>query len=107
MIIPELDYAGVAVFAVSGALAAGRKSLDLIGVVVIATVLPYAKRRMVGPFIFLDPMGPVVFPGIPKSVDVRPHPHIGLSTVTYLFDAAFSFIHHKKSKLQGTPRPCV
>jgi redox-sensitive bicupin YhaK (pirin superfamily) len=53
----------------------------------VGRVLPYAKRRMVGPFIFLDHMGPVVFPpGIPKSVDVRPHPHIGLSTVTYLFE---------------------
>jgi redox-sensitive bicupin YhaK (pirin superfamily) len=53
----------------------------------VARALPYAKRRMVGPFIFLDHMGPVVFPpGIPKSVDVRPHPHIGLSTVTYLFE---------------------
>jgi redox-sensitive bicupin YhaK (pirin superfamily) len=51
----------------------------------VARVLPYAKRRMVGPFIFFDHMGPVNFPpGIPKSVDVRPHPHIGLSTVTYL-----------------------
>ena len=53
----------------------------------VGRVLPYAKRRMVGPFIFLDHMGPVDFPpGIPRSVDVRPHPHIGLSTVTYLFD---------------------
>jgi redox-sensitive bicupin YhaK (pirin superfamily) len=51
----------------------------------VARVLPYAKRRMVGPFIFFDHMGPVDFPaGIPRSVDVRPHPHIGLSTVTYL-----------------------
>jgi redox-sensitive bicupin YhaK (pirin superfamily) len=42
---------------------------------------------MVGPFIFFDHMGPVDFPpGIPRAVDVRPHPHIGLSTVTYLFD---------------------
>jgi redox-sensitive bicupin YhaK (pirin superfamily) len=53
----------------------------------VGRVLPYAKRRMVGPFIFLDHMGPIVFaPGIPKSVDVRPHPHIGLSTITYLFE---------------------
>lgn len=53
----------------------------------VGRVLPYAKRRMVGPFVFFDHMGPVDFPpGIPKSVDVRPHPHIGLSTVTYLFD---------------------
>jgi redox-sensitive bicupin YhaK (pirin superfamily) len=50
-------------------------------------VLPFAQRRMVGPFIFFDHMGPVTFPpGIPRTVDVRPHPHIGLSTVTYLFD---------------------
>ena len=53
----------------------------------VGRLLPYARRRMVGPFIFLDHMGPVDFPpGIPRSVDVRPHPHIGLSTVTYLFD---------------------
>jgi redox-sensitive bicupin YhaK (pirin superfamily) len=53
----------------------------------VGRVLPHARRRMVGPFIFFDHMGPVDFPpGIPRSVDVRPHPHIGLSTVTYLFD---------------------
>ncbi len=53
----------------------------------VGRVLPYAKRRMVGPFIFFDHMGPVQFaPGIPRNVDVRPHPHIGLSTVTYLFE---------------------
>jgi redox-sensitive bicupin YhaK (pirin superfamily) len=53
----------------------------------VGRVLPFAQRRMVGPFVFFDHMGPVDFPpGIPKNVDVRPHPHIGLSTVTYLFD---------------------
>lgn len=53
----------------------------------VGRILPEAKRRMVGPFIFFDHMGPVDFPpGIPRSVDVRPHPHIGLSTVTYLFE---------------------
>ena len=53
----------------------------------VGRVLPYAKRRMVGPFIFLDHMGPADFPpGLPRSADVRPHPHIGLATVTYLFD---------------------
>jgi redox-sensitive bicupin YhaK (pirin superfamily) len=53
----------------------------------VGRVLPFPGRRMVGPFIFLDHMGPVDFPpGIPRSVDVRPHPHIGLATVTYLFD---------------------
>lgn len=53
----------------------------------VGRVLPSAKRRMVGPFIFFDHMGPVNFPrGIPRDVDVRPHPHIGLSTITYLFE---------------------
>jgi redox-sensitive bicupin YhaK (pirin superfamily) len=52
----------------------------------VGRVLPAAQRRMVGPFVFFDHMGPVDFPaGIPRTVDVRPHPHIGLSTVTYLF----------------------
>src|SRR5882672_10064073 len=52
----------------------------------VGRVLPYTRRHMVGPFIFFDHIGPVSFePGIPKTVDVRPHPHIGLATVTYLF----------------------
>jgi hypothetical protein len=53
----------------------------------VGRVLPFAKRRMVGPFVFFDHMGPVEFAaGFGREVDVRPHPHIGLSTVTYLFD---------------------
>jgi hypothetical protein len=53
----------------------------------VGRVLPFAKHRTVGPFVFFDHMGPIDFaPGFPRSVDVRPHPHIGLSTVTYLFD---------------------
>lgn len=53
----------------------------------VGRVLPSGARRMVGPFIFFDHMGPVDFArGISRSVDVRPHPHIGLATVTYLFD---------------------
>ncbi|HEX5613287.1 MAG TPA: pirin family protein [Burkholderiales bacterium] len=53
----------------------------------VGRLLPFASRRMVGPFIFFDRMGPVQFPpGLPQSVDVRPHPHIGLSTLTYLFE---------------------
>ncbi len=52
----------------------------------VGRVLPQARRRMVGPFAFFDHMGPAHFaPGLPRSVDVRPHPHIGLSTITYLF----------------------
>ena len=53
----------------------------------VGRVLPHPRRRMIGPFVFFDHMGPVDFPrGLPRSVDVRPHPPIGLSTVTYLFD---------------------
>jgi redox-sensitive bicupin YhaK (pirin superfamily) len=53
----------------------------------VGRVLPFAQRRMVGPFIFLDRMGPATFAaGLPRSTDVRPHPHIGLSTLTYLFE---------------------
>ena len=53
----------------------------------VGRVLPCTQRRMVGPFIFFDHMGPVDFPpGIPRSTDVRPHPHIGLSTITYLLE---------------------
>jgi redox-sensitive bicupin YhaK (pirin superfamily) len=53
----------------------------------VGRVLPAARRRMVGPFVFFDHMGPADFPpGVPRSLDVRPHPHIGLSTVTYLFE---------------------
>jgi redox-sensitive bicupin YhaK (pirin superfamily) len=53
----------------------------------VGRVLPYHRRRMVGPFIFFDHLGPERMPaGISRTVDVRPHPHIGLSTLTYLFD---------------------
>jgi redox-sensitive bicupin YhaK (pirin superfamily) len=57
-----------------------------IGLLEVGRVLPFAQRRMVGPFIFLDHMGPLVLPpNVPRETDVRPHPHIGLATVTYLF----------------------
>jgi redox-sensitive bicupin YhaK (pirin superfamily) len=53
----------------------------------VGRVLPFARHRMVGPFVFFDHMGPVQMrAGLPRSADVRPHPHIGLSTVTYLFE---------------------
>jgi len=49
----------------------------------VRRALPSTQRRMVGPFVFLDEMGPATFaPG--RGLDVRPHPHIGLATVTYL-----------------------
>lgn len=68
-----------------------RRRRDLGGGFEVGRVLPFAKRRMVGPFIFFDQMGPVrLAAGIPGTLDVRPHPHIGLATVTYLFDGAMT-----------------
>src|SRR5579872_3855537 len=62
------------------------RSRDL-GGFTVGRVLPFATRRSIGPFVFFDHFGPLVFPpGIPRSVDVRPHPHIGLSTLSYLFE---------------------
>lgn len=59
----------------------------------VRRALPTARRRLVGPFIFFDRMGPAILkPG--DAMDVRPHPHIGLSTVTYLFDGE---IKHRDS----------
>jgi redox-sensitive bicupin YhaK (pirin superfamily) len=55
-----------------------------IGGFLVHRALPSARRRMVGPFIFLDEMGPGEFRA-GAGLDVRPHPHIGLATVTYLF----------------------
>jgi hypothetical protein len=57
-----------------------------LGAFEVGRVLPYAPHRTVGPFVFFDHMGPVDMPaGLTRDADVRPHPHIGLSTVTYLF----------------------
>lgn len=64
---------------------------DLGGGFTVGRVLPFHARRMVGPYIFFDHIGPVeLAPGIPKSLDVRPHPHIGLATVTYLYSGAIT-----------------
>jgi len=52
----------------------------------VKRILPFRLRRMVGPFIFMDHAGPVLdIPAQPSELDVLPHPHIGLSTVSYLF----------------------
>ncbi len=68
------------------------RAKDLAGMP-INRVLPWVKKRMVGPFIFLDHMGPVHFDKDHK-MNVNSHPHIGLSTLTYLFKGR---IHHKDS----------
>ena len=62
---------------------------DLGGGFKVRRVLPFHKRRMVGPFIFFDHFGPVDYPP-GKGFDVRSHPHIGLATVTYLFEGAIA-----------------
>ncbi|WP_207485693.1 pirin family protein [Arenibaculum pallidiluteum] len=56
-----------------------------IGGFAVRRALPSAQRRMVGPFIFLDSMGPVTFRS-GEGIDTRPHPHIGLATLTYLLE---------------------
>jgi len=67
-----------------------RRGHDLGGGLEVGRVLPFHAQRMVGPFIFFDHLGPVdLAPGFPRNLDVRPHPHIGL-TVTYLYDGAIT-----------------
>src|SRR3954454_17380556 len=51
----------------------------------VGRVLPAPERRLVGPFIFFDHIGPATLEA-GRALDVRPHPHIGLATVTYLFE---------------------
>ena len=54
----------------------------------VRRALPDIKKRAIGPFVFFDHMGPAIFPA-GQGIDVRPHPHIGLATVTYLFVGEF------------------
>jgi redox-sensitive bicupin YhaK (pirin superfamily) len=68
----------------------------------VRRALPHGRRQMVGPFIFFDQMGPVRFaPG--RGLDVRPHPHIGLATVTYLFDGRIMHRDSLGSAIEITP----
>ena len=65
----------------------------------VRRALPSAQRQMIGPFIFFDQMGPALMrPG--QGIDVRPHPHIGLATVTWLFDGS---IYHRDSLGSSQP----
>jgi redox-sensitive bicupin YhaK (pirin superfamily) len=64
-----------------------RPHLRDLGDLVVRRLLPAHPTRSVGPFVFFDHFGPVTF-GPGHGMDVRPHPHIGLATVTYLFDGA-------------------
>jgi redox-sensitive bicupin YhaK (pirin superfamily) len=68
----------------------------------VRRVLPAVTRKMIGPWIFFDHMGPAVFaPG--KGIDVRPHPHINLATVTYLFEG--EMLHRDSLGNELTIRP--
>ena len=68
----------------------------------VRRALPHGKRQMVGPFIFFDQMGPVQFIA-GQGLDVRPHPHIGLATVTYLFDGRVMHRYSEGNALEITP----
>ncbi len=68
----------------------------------VARVLPNSKARMVGPFVFFDHMGPAKFsPG--QGVNVRPHPHIGLATLTYLLEGKILHRDSLGNRLEITP----
>jgi redox-sensitive bicupin YhaK (pirin superfamily) len=68
----------------------------------VRRALPHGRRQMVGPFIFFDQMGPVqLMAG--QGMDVRPHPHIGLATVTYLFDGRIMHRDSEGNALEITP----
>ncbi|MBX3534582.1 MAG: pirin family protein, partial [Xanthobacteraceae bacterium] len=90
-----------------------KRSCDALDLVIVPRVrdlggfavrraLPHGKRQMVGPFIFFDQMGPVQFIG-GQGMDVRPHPHIGLATVTYLFDGRIMHRDSEGNALEITP----
>ncbi|MCA3717810.1 MAG: pirin family protein [Brevundimonas sp.] len=69
----------------------------------VGRVLPFHSRRMIGPFIFLDHMGPAEFAPGAEAINVRPHPHIGLSTLTYLFEG--EILHHDSLGYSQAIRP--
>ena len=70
----------------------------------VGRLLPQPGQRMVGPFIFFDHLGPVALPrGLAREADVRPHPHIGLATVTYLFEG--EIVHRDSTGIEQAIRP--
>jgi len=80
------------------------RKADLGGGFAVNRILPFRKRRMVGPFIFLDHAGPVSLPPDQlRNADVKPHPHIGLSTVSYLFGGQIT--HRDSLGIEQVIRP--
>ena len=79
----------------------GPRPRDLMGFA-INRVWPTARRRLIGPFVFLDHMQPVTLaPGV--GFDVPPHPHIGLATVTFLFEG--ELVHRDSLGIEQVIRP--
>ncbi len=68
----------------------------------VRRILPASRRRMVGPFIFFDHMGPAELPA-GEGINVRPHPHIGLATITYLFEG--QLMHRDSLGVEQLIRP--
>ena len=68
----------------------------------VGRVLPFHARRMVGPFIFVDQFGPAQL-DIGAGMDVRPHPHINLATVTWLFEGAIDHKRQGFARITATP----
>jgi redox-sensitive bicupin YhaK (pirin superfamily) len=76
--------------------------LSDLGGLPIRRLLPRSERRLVGPWCFLDSYGPLTFAS-GKPMDVAPHPHVGLQTVSWLLDG--EVLHHDSLGLEGTARP--
>jgi len=82
----------------------GSREADLGHGLIVRRSLPQAQRRMVGPFVFLDHAGPVTLQGpAARQADVRPHPHIGLSTVSYLLSG--TVMHRDSLGIEQAIRP--
>ena len=78
------------------------KPHDLGGGMTVTRIIPQAKKRMIGPFVFFDHMGPVDIKA-GQNTDVRPHPHIGLSTFTYLIEGRM--VHRDSLGTEMTIKP--
>jgi redox-sensitive bicupin YhaK (pirin superfamily) len=72
----------------------------LIGQFLVGRLLPFRQKRTVGPFVFIDHMGPAI---LSENLDVGPHPHIGLSTLTYLFEGSIMHRDSVGSELEIKP----
>lgn len=73
-----------------------------IGEFLVGRLLPFKEKRSVGPFVFIDHMGPV-YMGEQQNLDIPPHPHIGLSTLTYLFEGAIMHRDSLGTKMEIQP----